>query len=121
VALSDPDAWMRQSMQAIAQGKTDDFAREILRLLDKPDGFDALAGNMRVLSTLGSPAFTEKVIDSTFGSALRRVVFVNLYKGTDYVYFQFVLKKNRNGFAVTDFKFKSEPSALFPAGFGPDQ
>jgi hypothetical protein len=33
------------------------------------------------------------------------------------MYFKFIVKKNRNGFAITNFVFKNEAGDLFPAGF----
>ena len=117
VVLPDPDKWIETALEDITNGKTDDFARNYLTLIGKPELFDSLAGNVRILSTLGAPAFMEKVSDEKYGTAVREVVYLALYRQTDYMYFRFVIKKNRGGWAITNFSFKSEPGETFPAGF----
>jgi hypothetical protein len=117
VVLPDPDKWIESALEDLTHGKTDDFARNYLKLIGKPEAFDSLAGNVRILSTLGPPVFTEKMSDEKFGSAVREVVYVTLYRQTDYMYFRFVIKKNNGGWAITNFSFKSEPGEVFPAGF----
>jgi hypothetical protein len=113
----NPDTWIEQALRNIAQGKTDDFARSYLALIDKPDSFDSFAGNLRVLSRLGAQVFMEKVVDVKFGTALREVIYVALYHRTDYVYFRFTIKKNVGGWLISNFAFKSEASDLFPKDF----
>ncbi len=103
--------------QLIAQGKTDDFARNYLALIDKPNSFDPFAANLRVLQQFGAPVFMEKVVDVKYGGALREVIYLALYRRTDYVYFKFVIKKNSGGWLISDFAFKSNASDLFPPDF----
>ncbi len=104
----DPDKWIQQGLKDIAQGKTDDFARNYLALIDKPNSFDPFAANLRVLQQFGAPVFMEKVVDVKYGGALREVIYLALYRRTDYVYFKFVIKKNSGGWLISDFAFKSE-------------
>ena len=109
--------WIEQALRNIAQGKTDDFARSYLALIDKPESFDSFAGNLRILSRLGAQVFMEKVVDVKFGTALREVIYVALYHRTDYIYFRFTIKKNVGGWLISNFAFKSEASDLFPKDF----
>ena len=115
--VPDPDKWIQQGLKDIAQGKTDDFARNYLALIDKPNSFDPFAANLRVLQQFGAPVFMEKVVDVKYGGALREVIYLALYRRTDYVYFKFVIKKNSGGWLISDFAFKSNASDLFPRGF----
>ncbi|MGA7425167.1 MAG: hypothetical protein WBX07_00955 [Rhodoplanes sp.] len=115
--VPDPDKWIQQGLKDIAQGKTDDFARNYLALIDKPNSFDPFAANLRVLQQFGAPVFMEKVVDVKYGGALREVIYLALYRRTDYVYFKFVIKKNSGGWLISDFAFKSNASDLFPEGF----
>jgi hypothetical protein len=116
VVLKDPDAWMRQAIDNIKAEKFDDVTRDFFRLIDKP--FDEpFAAALRELGRGGKPVFIEKAADSKFGDVLRQVTWVALYRQTNYVYFSFVIKKNRDGYAITSFKFKSEASQLFPDGY----
>ena len=101
-------------LKDIAQGKTDDFARNYLALIDKPNSFDPFAANLRVLQQFGAPVFMEKVVDVKYGGALREVIYLALYRRTDYVYFRFVIKKNSGGWLISDFAFKSNASISFP-------
>ena len=117
VTVADPDKWIDAALQDISQGKTDDFARNFLKLIDKPNLFDSFSGSLKVLGTIGPPAFVEKVHDSKYGTALREVIYVALYRQTDYMYFRFTIKKNRGGWMISNFEFKSEPADLFPKGF----
>jgi hypothetical protein len=119
VVLQDPDKWIEQALKNIAAGKTDDFAREFLKVIDKPGSFDSFAGNLRVLGRMAPPVFVEKISDTTYGPALRQVMYVALYNRTDYMYFKFTIKKNRDGWLISNFEFKSEPGDLFPNGWGP--
>ncbi|MFY9624543.1 MAG: hypothetical protein WAJ91_09190, partial [Rhodoplanes sp.] len=115
--VPDPDKWIQQGLKDIAQGKTDDFARNYLALIDKPNSFDPFAANLRVLQQFGAPVFMEKVVDVKYGGALREVIYLALYRRTDYVYFKFVIKKNSGGWLISDFAFKSNASDLFPPDF----
>ena len=115
--VPDPDKWIQQGLKDIAQGKTDDFARNYLALIDKPNSFDPFAANLRVLQQFGAPVFMEKVVDVKYGGALREVIYLALYRRTDYVYFKFVIKKNSGGWLISDFAFKSNASDLFPREF----
>lgn len=115
--VPDPDKWIQQGLKDIAQGKTDDFARNYLALIDKPNSFDQFAANLRVLQQFGAPVFMEKVVDEKYGGALREVIYLALYRRSDYVYFKFVMKKNSGGWLISDFAFKSNASDLFPPGF----
>lgn len=115
--VPDPDKWIQQGLKDIAQGKTDDFARNYLALIDKPNSFDQFAANLRVLQQFGAPVFMEKVVDEKYGGALREVIYLALYRQSDYVYFKFVMKKNSGGWLISDFAFKSNASDLFPPGF----
>lgn len=117
--ISDPDQWIGQALQKISQGRTDEFAREFLKLIDQPNSFDSFAGNLRVLSQLGAPAFMDKVVDVKYGDALREVVYIALYHRTDYMYFKFTIKKNVGGWLISNFAFKNEASDLFPPNFAP--
>ena len=115
--VPDPDKWIAQGLKDIAQGKTDDFARNYLALIDKSNSFDPFAANLRVLQQFGAPVFMEKVVDVKYGGALREVIYLALYRRTDYVYFKFVIKKNSGGWLISDFAFKSNASDLFPPDF----
>ncbi len=115
--VADPDKWIEQAVANLSQGRTDEFARNYLSLIDKPNSFDSLAGNLRALVPLGAPAFMDKVVDVKYGAALREVIYLALYRQTDYVYFRFTIKKNLNGWLISDFSFKSEPAELFPKDF----
>ena len=115
--LPDPDKWIETALQDISQGKTDDFARNYLKLIDKSGIFDSFSGNLRVLSRIGPPVFMEKVQDTKYGTALREVTYVALYRQTDYMYFKFTIKKNKGGWLISNFEFKSEAADLFPKGF----
>ena len=115
--VPDPDKWIEQGLKDIAQGKTDDFARNYLALIDKPNSFDPFAANLRVLQQFGAPVFMEKVVDVKYGGALREVIYLALYRRADYVYFKFVIKKNLGGWLISNFAFRSEASELFPEGF----
>ncbi len=117
IVLSDPDKWMADAITNIAEGRTQDFARDFLKLIDKSDNFESFHGNLAVLGRIGKPAFIEKVSDVRYGDVLRQVTYVGLYRQVDYMYFKFIVKKNRNGFAITNFEFKNEAGDLFPAGF----
>jgi hypothetical protein len=117
VVLSDPDKWMTDAIANIAAGRTQEFARDFLKLIDKSDSFESFHGNLAVLGRIGKPAFIEKVSDERYGDVLRQVTYVGLYREVDYMYFKFIVKKNRNGFAITNFVFKNEAGDLFPAGF----
>ena len=116
VVLKDPDAWMRQAIDNIKNEKFDDVTRDCFRLIDKPVD-EPFAASLRELGRGGKPVFIEKASDSKFGDVLRQVTWVALYRQTNYVYFSFVIKKNRDGYAITSFKFKSEASQLFPDGY----
>jgi len=115
--VQDPDKWIESALQDIAQGKTDDFARNFLKLIDKSNLFDSFSGNLKVLGRIGAPAFMEKVQDVKYGTALREVIYLALYRQTDYMYFKFAMKKNRGGWMISNFEFKSEPADLFPKDF----
>lgn len=119
VVLQDPDKWIEEALADISAGKTDEFARNFLKIIDKPRMFDSFAGNLRVLGRIAPPVFIEKISDAKYGPALRQVMYVGLYNQTDYMYFKFTLKKNRGGWLISNFEFKSEPGDLFPAGWGP--
>jgi hypothetical protein len=119
--VPDPDKWIEQGLKDIAQGKTDEFAHKYLALIDKPNSFDPFAANLRVLQQFGAPVFMEKIVDEKYGGALREVIYLALYRRTDYVYFKFVIKRNSGGWLISDFAFKSGASDLFPQGFTPSK
>jgi hypothetical protein len=116
VVLKDPDAWMQQAMDNIGNQKFDEVTRDFFRLIDKPVS-EPFAASLRSLGSGGKPVFIEKVSDAKFGDVLRQVTWVALYPQTDYVYFSFIIKKNRGGYAITNFKFKTEAANLFPEGY----
>jgi hypothetical protein len=117
VVVPDPDKWITQALDNIAAGRTEDFAREFLRVIDKPNDFESFHRDVAILGQIGKPVFMEKVSDEKYGDVLRQVIYVALYRQVDYVYFRFVVKKNRNGYAITNFQYKDEAADLFPAGF----
>lgn len=120
VVVPDPDKWIAEALDNLAAGRTETFARDFLRLIDKSNDFESFHRDVAVLAQIGKPAFMEKVSDEKFGGdVLRQVIFVALYRQVDYVYFRFVVKKNRNGYAITNFQFKDEAANLFPQGFLP--
>ncbi len=116
VVLKDPDAWMRQAIETIKEQRFDEFSRDFFRVIDKPYS-EPFAASLRALGGAGNPVFIEKAADSRFGDVLRQVTWLGLYGQTNYVYFSFVFKKNRDGYAVTNFKFKTEPAHLFPEDY----
>jgi hypothetical protein len=118
VVLSDPDKWIAEAIDHLAAGRTETFSREFLRLIDKSDDFESFHRDVSVLARIGKPAFMQKVSDEKYGGdTLRQVIFVALYRQVDYIYFRFVVKKNRDGFAITNFQFKDEAADLFPPTF----
>ena len=117
VVVPDPDKWITEALDNIAAGRTEEFAREFLRVIDKPNDFDSFHRDVAILGQIGKPAFLEKISDEKYGDVLRQVIYVALYRQVDYVYFRFVVKKNRNGYAITNFQYKDEAADLFPAGF----
>lgn len=119
VVVRDPDKWIEQALQDITQGKTDDFARNFLTLIDQPNSFDSFAGNLRELTRIGAPAFLDKVYEAKYGDSLREVIYMALYQRSDYIYFKFIIKKNVGGWLISNFAFKNEASGLFPKDFGP--
>ncbi len=121
VIVADPDKWIEAALQDIAEGKTDDFARNFLKLIDKASIFDSFSGNLRVLSRIGPPVFMEKVQDTKYGTAMREVIYLALYRQSDYMYFKFTIKKNRGGWLISNFEFKNEAADLFPKGFATPQ
>ncbi len=116
VVLKDPDAWMQDTVEKIKDRKFDEVTRDFFRLIDKPVS-EPFAASLRGLGNMGDPVFIEKAADSRFGDVLRQVIWVGLYDQSTYVYFAFTIKKSRNGFAVTNFKFKTEAGQLFPEGY----
>jgi hypothetical protein len=116
VVLKDPDAWMQQTIDNIGDQKFDEVTRDFFRMIGKPVD-QPFAASLRELGPAGKPAFIEKASDSKFGGVLRQVTWLALYRETNYVYFSFIFKKNRGGYAITDFRFKSEASGLFPQGY----
>jgi hypothetical protein len=117
VTVQDPDKWIEAAMKDIADGKTDDFARNFLKLIDKPNIFDSFSANLKILNQIAPPVFFEKVQDTKYGTALREVIYLALYRQTDYMYFKFTMKNNKAGWLISNFEFKSEPAELFPKGF----
>lgn len=117
--VKNPDQWIDQALQKISDGKTDEFAREFLKMIDQEKSFDSFASNLRILSQIGAPVFMDKVVDVKYGDALREVVYVALYRHTDYIYFKFTMKKNVDGWLISNFAFKNEASNLFPPNFAP--
>ena len=115
--VPDPDKWIEQGLKDIAQGKTDDFARNYLALIDKPNSFDPFAANLRVLQQFGAPVFMEKVVDVKYGGALREVIYLALYRRTDYVYFKSSLKRTRAGGLSRISPSRANASDLFPPDF----
>lgn len=119
VVVADPDKWIEEAMNNLTSGRTEEFAREFLRLIDKSSDFESFHRDVAILGRIGKPAFVEKVSDEKYGGVLRQVIFVALYRQVDYIYFRFVVKKNRDGYAITNFQFKDEAANLFPSGFLP--
>lgn len=117
VVVQDPDKWITEALANIAAGRTETFSRDFLKLIDKEKDFESFHRDVAVLAQIGKPVFMEKVSDEKFGDTLRQVIFVALYRQVDYIYFRFVVKKNRNGYAITNFQYKDEAADLFPAGF----
>lgn len=117
VVVADPDKWIEQALKDITQGKTDEFARNFLGLIDKAGNFDSFAGNLRPLSRLGTPVFLEKISDVSVGTVMREVIYLALYGRTNYTYFKFTMKKNRGGWLISNFEFKVEPADLYPKDF----
>lgn len=117
VLVSDPEEWIQSALQDITQGRTDDFSRNFLTLIDKLDALESFSKEMRVLSTIAPPAYVEKVYEQKFGTAMRESIYLALYNKTDYVYFKFVAKKNRTGWLISKFEFKIEPAEAFPKDF----
>jgi hypothetical protein len=117
VVVSDPDEWIQSALQDITRGRTDDFSRNFLTLIDKLDALESFSKEMSVLSRIAPPAYVEKVYEQKFGNAMRESVYLALYNKTDYVYFKFVAKKNREGWLISKFEFKIEPAEAFPKDF----
>ena len=117
VLVSDPEEWIQSALQDITQGRTDDFSRNFLTLIDKLDALESFSKEMRMLSQIAPPAYVEKVHDQNFGTAMRESIYLALYNRTDYVYFKFVSKKNRTGWLISKFEFKIEPAEAFPKDF----
>jgi hypothetical protein len=117
VLVSDPEEWIQSALQDITQGRTEDFSRNFLTLIDKLDALESFAKEMSVLSRIAPPVYVEKVHDQKFGTAMRESIYLALYNKTDYVYFKFVAKKNREGWLISKFEFKIEPAEAFPKEF----
>jgi hypothetical protein len=117
VEVPDPDKWIEGAMNNLTSGRTEDFARDFLRLIDKSNDFESFHRDVAVLGQIGKPVFVEKVSDEKFGTSLRQVIFVALFRQVDYIYFRFVVKRNRTGYAITNFQYKDEAANLFPPNF----
>ncbi|HEY0569383.1 MAG TPA: hypothetical protein VGD13_14835 [Xanthobacteraceae bacterium] len=117
VLVADPEEWIQSGLQDITQGRTDDFSRNFLTLIGNLDALEAFSKEMRVLSTIAPPAFLEKVHEQKYGTVMREWIYLALYNKTDYVYFKFVAKKNREGWLMSKFEFKIEPAEAFPKDF----
>jgi len=117
VVVSDPEEWIQSALQDITRGRTDDFSRNFLTLIDKLDALESFSKEMSVLSRIAPPVYVEKVYEQKFGTVMRESVYLALYNKTDYVYFKFVAKKNRDGWLISKFEFKIEPAEAFPKDF----
>jgi hypothetical protein len=117
VILPDAEKWVEAAVKELAAGKTDEFANTYIKMIDQPQLLPALAERLKVIQQLGPPAFLERIADQRFGTSVRQLIYVALYKSTDYGYFKFVVKKNRGGWMVTSFDFRIEPGDALPRGF----
>jgi hypothetical protein len=117
MVLPDAEKWVEAAVKELASGKTDEFATAYIKMIDQPQLLQQLTERLKPIQQLGQPAFLERVADQRFGTSLRQLIYVALYKSSDYGYFKFVIKKNRGGWAVTSFDFRVEPGDAMPRGF----
>ena len=114
--VPDPDKWIEQALKDITEGRTDEFSRSFLTMIDKPEMYDNFSKQMATLARI-RPSFVEKVSDVKYGTAIREVIYLALYERTQYAYFRFTVKKNVGGWLISNFDFKGEPAQAFPKGF----
>jgi hypothetical protein len=108
LTVQDPDKWIENTVHQISEGKTGELVTGY-----RPNN-SSLSNELRGLSKWGRPVFIEKVRDVRYGTLLREVIYLALYNDTDYVYFRFIIKKNKGGWLISDFWFKTELTHLFP-------
>jgi hypothetical protein len=106
--LPDAEKWVEAAVQELINGKVEEFSRTYAQMIGQPQTTEVLLRRLGVIKTLGQPVFYEKVLDQRYGTSLRQVVYLALYRQTDYAYFKFTIKKNRGGWVVSRFDFRME-------------
>lgn len=115
--LPDAERWVEAAIRELVNGKLEEFSRTYAQMIGQPQSTEVLMRRLGVIKTLGQPVFYEKVLDQRYGTSLRQLVYLALYRQTDYAYFKFTIKKNRGGWVVSSFDFRIEGGEIFPKDF----
>ena len=116
--VKDPSENSQRLLKMLEEEGAEPFSAEVMRLLknEKPN-----AGFTDQLRAFGKkPAdFSAMIYDKTYGEAIRVML---IYKQYDdgrfpFVYYQFTYKMTKDGWAMTNFRFKSDASQAFPEGY----
>lgn len=117
---ADPGAAAQNYTEMIASGRIDEGAKAIAGAIGAADRADSLAGPLGGFRNLKAEV-TDKVVDKTYGTSLRQIIYVLNYPTTNFLYLRYNFKRTGKGWMLVDFTFKTETREIFPKDFTADE
>jgi len=114
--IDDTDAVALAVSKAIGEDRLDDFATMLADLVGSPEQKTALQNSFGTFKGRKADLF-DKVVDKSYGTSLRQIVYVLPYTDIDFLYLRFNFKRMGKGWIMANFLYKTETQEIFPPGF----
>lgn len=114
--VDDMDATALAMSKAFSEDRVDDFVGMLADLIGTPEQKASLLNTFGVLK--GKKAeLIDKVVDKSYGTSLRQIVYFLPYSDYNFIYLRFNFKRTGKGWIMANFLYKNETQEIFPPGF----
>jgi hypothetical protein len=113
--VDDMDATALAMSEAFGEDRLDDFAGLLADLVGTPEQKASLQNTFGAFK--GKKAeLIDKVVDKSYGTSLRQIVYFLPYSDYNFLYLRFNFKRTGKGWIMANFWYKNETQEIFPPG-----
>ena len=114
--VDDMDAIALTMSKDFSEDRLDDVADMLTELVGIPEQKTSVENSFGLFK--GKRAdLIDKVVDKTYGTSLRQIVYFLSYSDNTFLYLRFNFKRTGKGWILANFWYKTEGVEIFPMGF----
>jgi hypothetical protein len=114
--IDDMDAVALTMSKAFSEDRLDEVAGMLTELVGIPEQKTSVQNSFGHFK--GKRAdLVDKVVDKTYGTSLRQIVYLLPYSDNSFLYLRFNFKRTGTGWILANFWYKTETQEIFPTGY----